>query len=85
MEIIINIQEYSNKTGIRLEWEDNFEIQSAIEKSSIVIRANKEGLISLSRHLLTLSQSSVPIGRHIHFDDLNSLEEGSIEIIFEKI
>ena len=42
-------------------------------------------MISLSRHLLTLAQDSVPSGTHIHFDDLNSLEDGSIGLIIEKL
>lgn len=38
-----------------------------------------------ARHLLTLAQDSVPSGTHIHFDDLNSLEDGSIGLIIEKL
>ena len=49
--------------------------------NEVAIRANKSGLISLARHLLTLVQDSVPKHSHIHLDEYNSLEEGSAELI----
>lgn len=49
-------------------------------------RKSRSGGISLfSRHLLTLAQKDVPGGSHIHYDQSNSLEDGSCEIIFEKM
>lgn len=50
----------------------------------VLISANNEGLLSLANHLLTLAQKEVPIGSHIHLDEYNSLEEGSIDLIIEK-
>lgn len=50
----------------------------------MIISANNEGLLSLARHLLTLVQNEVPIGTHIHLDEYNLLEEGSIDLIVEK-
>jgi hypothetical protein len=41
-------------------------------------------LISLAIHLLTLAQENVPVGSHCHFDEHNSLEHGSKELIIEK-
>ena len=35
-------------------------------------------------NLLTLAQDSVPVGHHWHFDDLNSLEEGSAPLTIGK-
>lgn len=84
MEIKINIPDYSNINGLQLEWEENFEISSNIESNTITIKANPNGLISLARHLLALAQADVPIGSHIHLDELNSLEAGSVELIIEK-
>lgn len=39
----------------------------------------------MASHLLNLAQADVPLGTHIHLDSLNSLEDGSDEIIIEKI
>ena len=53
--------------------------------NEILISANKAGLVSLANHLLALAQDDVKIGTHIHFDDLNSLEENSVGLIIEKV
>ena len=65
-------------------WINNFSIATSIEDNSIVIKANKEGLISLAEQLLILSQDSIPNNYHIHYDEFNSLEDGSVELIIEK-
>jgi hypothetical protein len=83
MELKINIPEYSGE-GLRSEWEDGFEIEVKSDGDSIFILANKAGLVSLAKQLLTLAQDNVPSGFHFHFDDYNSLEEGSTELIIEK-
>lgn len=83
MEIKVNIPEYIGD-GLRSEWEEGFQIEVKIDRDTIVVLANKAGLISLAKQLLTLSQDNVPSGFHFHFDDYNSLEEGSTEIIIEK-
>lgn len=58
---------------------EGFEIKAAAENSEIVISANREGLLSLAKHLTALADG-VP-GDHIHYDAYNSLEEGSTDII----
>lgn len=62
-------------------WEENFSINCSIDNNSITIEANKEGLISLARHLLELAQENVPEFEHIHFDEYNSLDDNSVELI----
>ena len=47
------------------------------------LSANREGLLSLSRILADLAKE--PPGSHIHLDAYNSLEDGSAELIVEKI
>jgi len=85
MLIEMNIPDYHKQKGIKTIWDNNFIVESAIHGNSIVIRANEAGLRSLARHLLTLAQNEVPKGAHIHYDDLNSLEDGSCEIVLEKL
>lgn len=80
----IDIIEYNEKKGIQFEWERGFAISVDFESDEIVIRANPEGLRSLAKQLLTLAQRKVPYGSHIHLDEYNSLESGSIDLIVEK-
>lgn len=80
----IEITQYDAKKGIQFNWEKNFAIKVKNENDEVIISANSEGLLSLARHLLTLAQNEVPVGTHIHLDEYNSLEEGSIDLIVEK-
>ena len=64
---------------MKIEWVDGFEIKAAIESGEIVISANREGMLSLAKQLTALADG-VP-GDHIHYDEYNSLEEGSTEMI----
>lgn len=68
---------------MEIEWVDGFEIKAAAGNGEIVISANREGLLSLAGHLTALADG-VP-GDHIHYDEHNSLEEGSTEMIIEKL
>lgn len=81
-EIKISIPEYDN--GVECIWEDNFKIKTSAPFDTLTIEANREGLISLARHLLHLAQAGVPNGCHIHLDEYNSLEDGSLELIISK-
>lgn len=65
-------------------WEPGFEIRARIEDDgSVLISANRAGLVSLANHLMTLAQEEP--GAHIHLDEHNSLEEGSTELIVELV
>lgn len=80
----IEIAEYNSEEGFKFIWEDNFEIEVKYENQAIVIKANKQGLVSLAKQLLTLSQDGIPNGYHLHYDEHNSLEVNSTELIIEK-
>lgn len=81
----IDIPEYNKNTGLQLCWGDGYMIKVASENNKVVISANREGLISMVNHLLNLAQVDVPCGTHIHLDEYNALEDGSIDLIIEKI
>ena len=78
------LPKYSSSDGLILDWVNGFEIKSNVSEDGMVIKANKEGLLSLANHLTNLAQADVPLGTHIHLDSLNSLEDGSDNIIIEK-
>ena len=65
-------------------WIDGFTINVAIDGNTVVIKANKEGLLSLANHLKTLAEEPVS-GSHFHLDEYNSLEDGSAELIVDRI
>jgi hypothetical protein len=56
-----------------------------VDDDATVIAGNAEGLASLADHLLRLAADHAPSGAHLHLDDLNGLEPGSVEIILERI
>ena len=68
---------------MKTEWVNGFEIQVKNVNGTTVILANREGMMSLAKQLLTLPEG-VP-GDHIHYDEYNSLEPGSSEMIIERV
>ncbi|MBQ8919621.1 MAG: hypothetical protein IJ056_05905 [Acidaminococcaceae bacterium] len=62
-----------------IEWVEGFEIRVKADHNAVVIAANKEGLLSLAKQLTALAEAAP--GQHIHYDENNSLEEGSAEMI----
>ena len=64
-----------------INWVDGFVIRVNIDTGEAVISANKEGLLSLAQQLTALAEESA--GSHIHYDEYNSLEEGSAKLIIE--
>lgn len=71
------------RMSMKTEWVDRFEIKVKNVNGATVISANREGMMSLAKHLLALADG-VP-GDHIHYDEYNSLEPGSSEMIIERV
>jgi hypothetical protein len=69
---------------MKFEWFDGFKIEVILSNNAVLIKANVEGIKSLVNCLTALSESNVK-GAHFHLDEFNSLEPGSIEVIFEKV
>lgn len=69
---------------MEINWEDGFTIKVRVDDGkTVVISANREGLLSLARQLSDMANEET--GCHIHYDKYNSLEDGSSEMIIEKI
>ena len=68
---------------MEFHWVDGFQIMVKIEDDTVVISGNEEGLRSLANHLNTLSDEKGI--DHFHLDEFNSLEEGSKQLIVEKV
>ena len=67
---------------MELEWVEGAEISVRAEDGTVVLSANREGL-SLAGHFSALAEASP--GSHIHFDEHNSLEENSVELIVARL
>lgn len=68
---------------MKIGWVDGFTIEVRVDGgNTVVISANKEGLLSLAQQLTDLAYESS--GSHIHYDAYDSLEDGSAEMIVEK-
>ena len=66
-----------------IAWEDGYTIKvSKNDENSVLISANREGLLSLARQLKALADEGT--GSHIHYDEYNSLEDGSSDLIIER-
>ena len=64
------------------EWIEGFKIYVSTDHDEVLVSANREGLLSLAKQLTALAEQ-LP-GTHMHYDEYNSLEEGSMELIIEK-
>lgn len=68
---------------MNISWENGSIITVKVVNEEVVISANKEGLLSFAKQLSLLAMQDQ--GSHIHYDKYNSLEEGSIDLIVEKV
>ena len=68
---------------MKIEWVDGSRISVSNDHKGVTISANREGMLSLACQLQALAEG-MP-GDHIHYDEYNSLEEGSTELIIEKL
>ena len=68
---------------MKIEWLDGCKISVNTDDEEVIISANREGLLSLSGQLQALAEGAP--GDHIHYDVYNSLEEGSSEMIIQRV
>ncbi len=66
-----------------MNWTEGFRISVRIDGGTAILSANREGLLSLASILTELAGERP--GSHIHLDEYNSLEDGSAELILERI
>ena len=66
-----------------IKWVNDSEISVRVDCGTVVISANREGLLSLAGQMAALANEET--GSHIHFDENNALETGSAELIIERV
>jgi hypothetical protein len=85
VEWSVDVPEYTAAEGLRFAWDDDARIEVGSDADgSVVIAANRAGLVTLARHLLTLAQDEVPSGSHLHLEDDTGLEGGSIALVLAR-
>ncbi len=69
---------------MEIGWKNDFtiKVRRGEDTDTVIIEANKEGLRSLADQLSALAEEAP--GTHIHYDEYNSLEAGSSDLIIEK-
>ncbi|MFF9179289.1 hypothetical protein [Streptomyces sp. NPDC014793] len=65
-------------------WEEGAHIEVRNLGGEIVIEANAAGLRTLADHLLTLAEEGTPDGAHLHLEEYNGLEGGSVGLVLER-
>ncbi|QFG20433.1 hypothetical protein [Actinomadura sp. WMMB 499] len=83
MRWTINVEAPSPQRGLAFGWEDGYDISVSAEAGEVVVAANREGLISLARHLLTLAQDGVTPGSHLHLTAGQELES-TCDLVLER-
>ena len=84
MEVTIEIVDYDRRTGLGF-WRDEQDlIRADFLHDAVRIVGNPSGLTALARYLLTLAQSGVPSGAHIHLDDFSGLPADSVPLVLER-
>ena len=66
-----------------VHWVNGFEINVTRTATETVLSANRAGLLSLAQILTALANE--PPGSHLHLDESNALEDGSLPLILENI
>ncbi|SPL88241.1 unnamed protein product [[Actinomadura] parvosata subsp. kistnae] len=82
MDHLIDVPEYRSEEGLRFVWDDDFEIELRVTATEVVVKANRAGLTSLARHLLTLAQQGVRAGSHVHLTADQEIES-DVDLIVE--
>ncbi|MFI8326463.1 hypothetical protein [Streptomyces sp. NPDC085529] len=70
--------------GLVFAWDEDARIEVRGLGGEVVIEANAAGLRTLAGHLLVLAGEGVPDGAHLHLEDSNGLEEGSVSLVLER-
>ncbi len=68
---------------MELHWQGNETITVTNRVNEVLLSADRQGLRSLGNILLVLAEEEP--GSHIHLDEYNSLEEGSMDLIIEHL
>lgn len=78
----LNLPDFDGN-AIDVIWEKGANAELRCEDDQILIRANREGLLSLAKQMIYLAVNDVAVGGHIHYDS-NFLGDVPFELVIEK-
>lgn len=85
MKVIVDIPNYDGN-GLDVIWENGSNYAISVEENSVVVSANKSGLISLAKQMLYLAHNDLPTGSHIHYDSFfTHINNEDFELVIEKV
>ena len=82
MKLEVETEPYDDGTSVN--YVDGSEIICQQDGDAVLIKANAEGLQQLASICLTLAQNDAPSGSHLHLDESNFFEGGSLELTIAK-
>lgn len=85
MKVDVDIIPYSEEDCICLEYVPGADIKMDNCCNSLTIHANAEGLIFLAKMCLTLAQSDMPKGSHIHLDGFDFIHGDTFDLTIERV
>jgi hypothetical protein len=83
VEHIVHVPDYHPGAGLRFSWDDDFEIAMSVSSTEVSIKANRAGLVTLARHLLTLAQDGVHEGAHLYMTADQEID-ANVDLILER-
>lgn len=66
MKLVIEIPEYDNES-LDIFWEEKSKFSLSIDENTIILSANKNGMISIAKQLLYFAENNLPEGSHVHY------------------
>ena len=77
------LSEVNRRMDITMSWVEGFAISARLDGGVMTVSANREGMLSLANQLKALADAAP--GSHLHLDEYNALEEGSMALVIERI
>ena len=67
MKVTIDIPNFDGE-GVDVIWDKNANYEIMVEGDEVIIRANKEALMSIAKQMIYLAQDDMPPYAHIHYN-----------------
>ena len=83
MKVALDIPEYDGN-ALDVIWNDNARYTLDVDYDSVILSANREGLISLAKQMIYFAYNELPEGSHIHFDSFFTKTDQTFHLVVEK-
>lgn len=67
MDIKLSIPDYDGN-AVDVIWEERADYSVSIDENSVILTANKQGMLSLAKQMIYMAYSNIPDGSHVHYD-----------------